>query len=211
MKEEKSDEEMEEEEAPEEKWEPAPAPAPVSAPAPEPAAKKPEEKAEPEADEENDEEWITPDNITKGIYFGKEKLGPETRTVATPAVKKSIGIVTSDFAMQNVILQIGIPLFSADGVKIDGVKQFVWRCRACKEYVFFSGFDFERTKEYLLNRVNKNPKSEFCTACGNHTLEKVTVKVDAQGNVTYGAFRRKINLRGTIVGFFVASNLDFLT
>ena len=151
-------------------------------------ASKQKKKAEAEPEENNDD-WITPENINTGIYFGKEKLGPETHAAVEP-LKKSVGVLTSDFAMQNVILQIGIPLFSPDGVKVDRIKQFVLRCRACKEYLII-------LKLHI--RLSKNQKSEFCGSCGNHTLEKVTVNVGADGTVTYGSFRRKINLRGTIV------------
>ena len=48
-------------------------------------------------------------------------------------------------------------------------------------------------------RINRKSKEEVCSECGNHTLEKVSVNVDADGNVRYGRFRRNLNLRGTIV------------
>lgn len=150
---------------------------------------KEERKPRREAPElKEDEAWITPENIDKGIYFGRERVDNKVQA-NTIDTKKSVGIVTSDFSMQNVILQIGIPLYSPDGAMISQVKQFVLRCRACREY-------FRRHR-----RVNKNSKTGFCSECGNYGLEKVVVKVDAQGNVRYGNFRRNVNTRGTIVSY----------
>jgi len=84
------------------------------------------------AQQTEEESWITPDNISQGIYFGKERMDTEIKA-DTIEPKKSVGIVTGDFSMQNVIMQIGIPVYSADGVAISQVKQFVLRCRACRE------------------------------------------------------------------------------
>ena len=95
------------------------------------------ENAEAEDDEDADEGWITPDNIENGIYFGREMIGQEQvkkkKEDVDEDVKMSVGILTSDFPMQNVILQIGIPLFSFDGMRVSTIKQFVFRCRACLE------------------------------------------------------------------------------
>eukprot|EP00826_Nyctotherus_ovalis_P047952 TRINITY_DN559_c0_g1_i26.p2 TRINITY_DN559_c0_g1~~TRINITY_DN559_c0_g1_i26.p2 ORF type:complete len:288 (+),score=93.19 TRINITY_DN559_c0_g1_i26:166-1029(+) len=148
---------------------------------------KEERKPRREAPElKEDEAWITPENIDQGIYFGREKIDNEVQT-NTIDTKKSVGIVTSDFSMQNVILQIGIPLYSPDGAMISQIKQFILRCRACREY-------FLRYR-----RINKESKTGFCSECGNYGLEKIVVKVDAQGNIRYGNFRRNVNTRGTIV------------
>jgi len=96
-------------------------------------------KVETKNEESDDEDWITPENLgSKGVYFGKEKIGTDMKSVPIKPenLQLSVGIVTSDFAMQNVILQIGIPLFSPDGVKVEGIRQFVLRCRTCREYFF---------------------------------------------------------------------------
>ena len=97
----------------------------------------PTQKLEPKKEEVSDEEeeWITPDNIGGGIFFGKEMIGAgQVKKAVEPSGQHlSVGILTSDFAMQNVILQIGIPLFSFEGMRVSTVKQFVDRCRACLE------------------------------------------------------------------------------
>ena len=92
---------------------------------------------EDDEDEDSDEGWITPDNIENGIYFGREMIGQEQvkkkKEDVDESLKMAVGILTSDFPMQNVILQIGIPLFSFDGLRVSTIKQFVFRCRACLE------------------------------------------------------------------------------
>jgi rRNA maturation endonuclease Nob1 len=40
--------------------------------------------------------------------------------------------LTSDFAMQNVIIQMGFTLLSLDGYRLTRVKRFKLLCRACK-------------------------------------------------------------------------------
>ena len=88
--------------------------------------------------------------------------------------------VTSDFAMQNVIVQMGFSLLSLDGKLIQRMKRFKLLCRACE-------------------KLNKSVEKEFCEFCGSHTLIKVSVYVNSSGEVTYFKNpRRKINNRGKI-------------
>jgi RNA-binding protein NOB1 len=42
-----------------------------------------------------------------------------------------VQFVTSDYAMQNVIIQLGFKLLSLDGRRITRVKRFKLLCRAC--------------------------------------------------------------------------------
>jgi len=87
--------------------------------------------------------------------------------------------LTSDFAMQNVIIQMGFTLLSLDGFRLTRVKRFKLLCRACKT-------------------INLNVERKFCEKCGNSTLAKVSVYINDKGEVTYFENpRRRINLRGT--------------
>lgn len=87
--------------------------------------------------------------------------------------------LTSDFAMQNVIIQMGFTLLSLDGRRLTRVKRFKLLCKACK-------------------MLNLNVERQFCEACGNSMLAKVSVYINESGNVTYFENpKRKINLRGT--------------
>ena len=42
-----------------------------------------------------------------------------------------VGCITADYAMQNVLLQIGLNVVSMDGMLIKRVKSFVLYCPAC--------------------------------------------------------------------------------
>ncbi|KAN0050159.1 hypothetical protein ACTA71_003262 [Dictyostelium dimigraforme] len=119
---------------------------------------------------EDEGEWITPDNI-------KNKL---SSTYIQEKVHYDVGCITRDFSMQNVILQMGLHLISADGVVIKQVKQFVLKCVAC------------------LNITTQMDKI-FCGHCGNKSLYKATTYVDRNGNqrVSVGS-AKQFNLRGTI-------------
>ena len=89
-----------------------------------------------------------------------------------------ISCITGDFAMQNVLLQMGLKLVSpGDGRRIHSVSRWALRCSAC----------FQVTKE--VGRL-------FCPRCGNSTLDKVRVKVGPDGSEQFGIKKKHI-LRGT--------------
>lgn len=48
-----------------------------------------------------------------------------------------VACMTTDFAMQNVLLQMGLNLVGVEGRRIDKVKTWVLRCHACFKYVCF--------------------------------------------------------------------------
>ena len=87
--------------------------------------------------------------------------------------------LTSDFAMQNVILQLGFTLLTLDGYRLTRVKRFKLLCRACMKL----NLEVERT---------------YCEFCGSHLLGKVSVFINEDGNLSYfDNPKRRINLRGT--------------
>eukprot|EP00899_Mesostigma_viride_P021081 jgi/Mesvir1/28975/Mv17749-RA.1 len=95
-------------------------------------------------------------------------------------VESSVGCLTSDFAMQNVLLQMGLRLVSVDGLRVRRVQRWALKCDAC----------FTITRD--MSRI-------FCPKCGNGaTLNKVSVSVDANGAWCASAKKRP-NLRGTRV------------
>ena len=68
----------------------------------------------------------------------------------------SVACMTGDFAVQNVLLQMGLYLVSVDGARIERVKSWVLRCHACY-------------------RICKDPERKFCPSCGNATLIRTSV------------------------------------
>lgn len=69
-----------------------------------------------EADDDDEEGWITPSNI-KSL---KSNFGPQTYSETVPVV----ACMTSDFAMQNVLKQIGLPVSALDG-RVNNFKHFL--------------------------------------------------------------------------------------
>ncbi|XP_045073135.1 RNA-binding protein NOB1 [Coregonus clupeaformis] len=114
---------------------------------------------EEEEDEEEEEEdgggWITPSNI--------KQVQMETGIWASPADVK-VGCLTTDFAMQNVLIQIGLHVLSVNGMLIKQARNYILRCHAC----------FKTTTN--MNKV-------FCTHCGNKTLKKIAVTVSEDGSM----------------------------
>lgn len=141
------------------------------------------------AEDDDGEGWVNPSNIksqkaagiglggpsqsqTKGHYGGGGK--------AALASKCRAGCVTTDFAMQNVLLQVGLPLLSLDGMAVRRVKQWILRCAAC----------FKTCTE--MGRL-------FCPVCGNASMDRVSCSVNAKTGATYVHLRKnhKVNLRGS--------------
>ena len=91
---------------------------------------------DPVGDDDDEGEWITPENVSlhKARALG---LTPSDRD-STAAKDKEIipvGCMTADFAMQNVLLQMGLSLVGMEGKKIKKVKTWVLRCHACFKWV----------------------------------------------------------------------------
>ena len=108
--------------------------------------------------DDNEDDWITPSNIS------------EKKTESLVSIK--VGCATTDFAMQNLLLQIGLHVISVDGMVIKYAKTYVLKCRACFTVV-------------------KDCTKMFCTKCGNKTLEKVAVTVDEEGVTWYQRLSKK--------------------
>lgn len=109
---------------------------------------------EEEDDDDDDEGWITPSNI-KEIKrdYGTDLLEESASPVAC---------MTTDFAMQNVLKQIGLHIAALDGRVIKHARTYILRCYAC----------FKTTSDST---------KRFCPNCGNNTLKKVAVSLDADG------------------------------
>merc|ERR1712029_1212266 len=116
---------------------------------------------EEEEEEVNDEDegWITPANIiAKKKAMGLEhELGADQEQV-------EVACMTSDFAMQNVLIQLGLNVASPYGCQlIKETKTWILRCYACKE-------------------TTPDMTKKFCPRCGNPTLKRVTVTLNEDGS-----------------------------
>ncbi|TKA24622.1 hypothetical protein B0A50_06382 [Salinomyces thailandicus] len=104
------------------------------------------------------EGWITPSNLKK---WQAKDAGAST-TAATEPKTMQVGVLTTDFAMQNVILQMNLNLLSPSMTRVKHLKTFVLRCHAC----------FQVTKEM---------SKQFCPKCGQPTLTRVSCSTSATG------------------------------
>ncbi|KAL7406076.1 hypothetical protein ABVT39_012874 [Epinephelus coioides] len=113
---------------------------------------------EPEDEEDDDDDdgggWITPSNI--------KQVKMDSADGTAPADVK-VGCLTTDFAMQNVLIQIGLHVLSVNGMLIKQARNYILRCHAC----------FKTTSN--MNKV-------FCPHCGNQTLKKVAVTINQDGS-----------------------------
>lgn len=89
---------------------------------------------DPSDDDDGEGEWITPSNVTLHRSRALDLL-------PSPADKHNgkdeviiAGCMTGDFAMQNVLLQMGLSLVGVEGRRIERVKSWVLRCHACFKY-----------------------------------------------------------------------------
>ncbi|KAM0723872.1 hypothetical protein Q7P37_000862 [Cladosporium fusiforme] len=110
-------------------------------------------------DSDSDSEgWITPSNLKqKQAEHAKSDVAD-----AYPQKTMEVAVLTTDYAMQNTILQINLNLLSSSMMRIRHVRSMVLRCQAC----------FLVTKE-----MNK----QFCPRCGKPTLTRVSCSTATNG------------------------------
>ncbi|KIP12744.1 hypothetical protein PHLGIDRAFT_61259 [Phlebiopsis gigantea 11061_1 CR5-6] len=147
----------------------APSVDPASAPQHDSAPEPPQASDVPVYDDPSDEddgegEWITPSNVA--LHKSRAMhLVPDEDTKGGKGKKKAAeqiraGCMTADFAMQNVLLQMGLSLVGVEGKKIDRVKTWVLRCHACF-------------------KICKDSSRKFCPSCGNPTLLRASVTISS--------------------------------
>lgn len=82
---------------------------------------------DPSDEDDGEGEWITPTNValhkSKALQLVPAQGGINKKVVT--------GCMTTDFAMQNVLMHMGLSLVGVDGKKIDKLKTWVLRCHAC--------------------------------------------------------------------------------
>lgn len=101
---------------------------PPSTPTSDPA---PPEFEDPPSSDDGEGEWITPDNVAK---FKAREIFPEAKGKAAPPEHLGVACMTADYAMQNVLLHMGLNLVGLEGMRITMVKTWVLRCHACYKY-----------------------------------------------------------------------------
>ena len=128
---------------------------------------------------DDDLPWITVENL-------KEKQATEesSKFSYAPDASVLVSCVTTDYAMQSVLMQMNMRLLGVDGMVMKSVKQWVLRCSGC-----FT--------------VHREMGRQFCLKCGNTSLVRLIAIVDAQGQTRVLPERgaparvRSTNTRGT--------------
>ena len=126
--------------------------------------------------DDDDEGWIVPN-------WGQEDISSVSTTSPhpdEPAEELQVALLTSDFAMQNVALQMNLGILSPQFSRIRQLKTWVLRCHGC----------FKVTRD-----MNKH----FCPSCGQATLLRTSSTTAADGSVTLHLKRNfQWNTRGNI-------------
>ncbi|XP_049285881.1 RNA-binding protein NOB1 [Anopheles funestus] len=113
-----------------------------------------DEDEDDDGDDDDGQGWITPSNIKQV----KRDMGTDVHEEAATTV----ACITTDYALQNVLKQIGLKVAALDGRIIKQVRTYILRCYSC----------FKTTPDAT---------KVFCPKCGNNTLKKVAVSLDAEG------------------------------
>lgn len=116
-----------------------------------------EDPAPFEEEDDDDGEWITPSNLKE--HQAKDS-GVSLKE--SEAIQLSSATMTTDYAMQNVLLQLQLSLISPSMQRIKTLRTYIMRCHAC----------FLTTKEMT---------KQFCPRCGQPTLNRVSCTTNAKG------------------------------
>lgn len=126
------------------------------------------------ADEDDGQDWVSPSNlaVVRARGFAIDGVPISAAAVAAGSsshaadtnsskVGASVACITTDFSMQNIIIQMGMNVLSVDGMLIEKVKQWVLRCMACYQV------------HYDMDRL-------FCCRCGNNHMSRVSCSIDSK-------------------------------
>lgn len=117
------------------------------------------EEVEVESEASDDEGWITPSNLKQ--HQQKDANGASEPQEEPKTMQ--VALITSDFAMQNVLLRMNLNLLSPSLQRIRQLKTWVLRCHAC----FF---------------ITRDMDKQFCVRCGKPTLLRTSCSTDKDGN-----------------------------
>lgn len=101
------------------------------------------------------------------ILAGGNSAESSTKAVGPPKTQRA-ACTTTDFAMQNVLLQMGLVLLSVDGMQIRRLKSWVLRCGAC--------FKIHTDPVDPITGLRRM----FCAHCGSDMVQRVSASVDAK-------------------------------
>jgi RNA-binding protein NOB1 len=148
--------------------------------------------------EDDGEGWITTVDEVRTSFGGvtstqqasaSDITKSSSTTEGIPPISLRTACATTDFAMQNVLLQMNLELVTVDGMKVRKLKNWVTRCGAC-----FAVYTSADTVHGPLPT-----KRLFCERCGSDFLQRIAASVDGKtGRVKLHLSKKyRHNLRGT--------------
>jgi RNA-binding protein NOB1 len=111
------------------------------------------------SDSDSDGDWITPGNLAA---HQEKDAGIQSHASTSGRSQMDVATMTTDFAMQNVLLQLNLKLLSTNMQRVKHVNTKVLRCHACFNIV-------------------KQMDKQFCPRCGQSTLQRVSCSTNAKG------------------------------
>ncbi|KAI0700707.1 Nin one binding Zn-ribbon like-domain-containing protein [Cytidiella melzeri] len=142
---------------------PNPSPSSPSPPSQQPHTTEDSLYDDPSSSDDGEGDWITPSNValhkSRALNLIPDDSSSSKHQKARAKQIKS-GCMTADFAMQNVLLQMGLSLVGVEGKRIERVKTWVLRCHACF-------------------KICKDASRKFCPSCGSPTLLRASVTLSS--------------------------------
>jgi RNA-binding protein NOB1 len=93
---------------------------------------------DPSEPEDGQGDWITPENValfkSRALDLLPDAAGKsksKKRKALPQPERVDVGCMTADYAMQNVLIHMGLNLVGVEGTRISSVKSWVLRCHAC--------------------------------------------------------------------------------
>ncbi|KIK67798.1 hypothetical protein GYMLUDRAFT_190553 [Collybiopsis luxurians FD-317 M1] len=129
---------------------------------------------DPSDSDDGEGEWITPTNVSLHKSRALDLL-PNQGKGKQKEEYVDVGCMTADFAMQNVLMQMGLNLVGTEGKRIQRVKTWVLRCHACF-------------------KICKDSSKQFCPSCGNPSLLRASVTI-ASPNASSDAPVMQVHLK----------------
>jgi RNA-binding protein NOB1 len=157
----------------------------VAAEPQEPLSPPPGEREEEEDDGEG--EWATPQALARADVVGggsalgfTDAFGGKDAALDGERERPAVACITTDFACQNVLMHLGVPVVGVDGRRVQSLRRWVLKCDAC----------FHVTTD--MGRL-------FCPQCGSNTLRRLACTRGADGELVFHYSKHKADpsLRGT--------------
>ena len=145
-------------------------------------------------DEDGEGDWITPTNVSS---HKSRDLGflPVDGASSSHSLPLAAACMSGDFAVQNILLGMGLGLVGEGGRRISKVRSWVLRCHSC-----FKCVEKTNSHESLnLCRICRDSTKRFCPSCGNHSLLRTTLTTSAKtgDQVIHLKKNFQYHLRGT--------------